>query len=127
VVVVSEPCPDLVALVERGVTSGEQLTAAVERHVRVLLKQQVDTIVLGCTHFQFLREVVAAVTGATKQLALAHDKGPHFADPLKSLGDAPVKQGHPREAIVKYDEALKYAPHWAGLREASEAAARQKS
>jgi predicted Zn-dependent protease len=67
------------------------------------------------------------LAGATKQLALAHEKGPHFADPLKSLGDALVKQGHPGEAMVKYDEALKYAPHWAGLREASEAAARQKS
>jgi tetratricopeptide (TPR) repeat protein len=67
------------------------------------------------------------LAGATKQLALAHEKGPHFADPLKSLGDVLVKQGRPREALAKYDQALKYAPDWAALKEAREAAAKQKS
>jgi len=64
--------------------------------------------------------------GATKQLALAHEKGPHFADPLKALGDVLVKQGRPTEALSKYDEALKYAPNWAALKKAREAAAKQK-
>jgi hypothetical protein len=38
-----------------------------------------------------------------------------------------VKQGHTKEALVKYDEALKYAPNWNQLKEAREAAAKQKS
>ena len=67
------------------------------------------------------------LTGAAKQLALAHEKGPHFADPLKALGDVLVKQGRPREALGKYDEALRYAPNWTALKEAREAAAKQKS
>jgi hypothetical protein len=29
-----------------------------------------------------------------------------------------ANQGHAKEALVKYDEALKYAPNWAVLKEA---------
>jgi tetratricopeptide (TPR) repeat protein len=65
------------------------------------------------------------LAGATKQLALAHEKGPHFADPLKALGDVLVKQGRPREALSKYNEALKYAPSWAALKKAREAVVKQ--
>jgi tetratricopeptide (TPR) repeat protein len=62
---------------------------------------------------------------AAHQLSLAHDKGPHFPDALKSWGDALVKQGALRDALKKYDEALKYAPNWATLKNARAAAARQ--
>jgi hypothetical protein len=36
-----------------------------------------------------------------------------------------AKRGKTRDALVKYDEALKYAPNWAALKEAREAAAKQ--
>jgi hypothetical protein len=32
-----------------------------------------------------------------------------------------------REAFVKYDEALKYAPNWVALKEVRETAAKQRS
>jgi tetratricopeptide (TPR) repeat protein len=63
--------------------------------------------------------------GAAHELSLAHERGPHFADALKCWGDALVKQGEVREALKKYDEALKYAPNWATLKNARAAAARQ--
>jgi tetratricopeptide (TPR) repeat protein len=63
------------------------------------------------------------LAGASRQLVLAHAKGPHFADPMKALGDVLMKQGRRREALGKYDEALKYAPNWAMLKQAREAAA----
>jgi tetratricopeptide (TPR) repeat protein len=64
--------------------------------------------------------------GAAKQLTLAHEKGPHFADPLKAWGDVLVKQGRPTEALAKYDEALKYAPNWKELKDAREAVTKLK-
>ncbi len=63
------------------------------------------------------------LTGAARELSLAHDKGPHFADPLKAWGDVLVKQGRGKEAVAKYDEALKFAPAWAALKQARAAAA----
>ena len=61
--VLVEPCPDLVILVERGLIAGPEATAVVGRHVRTLLDRGADTIVLGCTHFHFLRSVVQAAAG----------------------------------------------------------------
>ena len=63
------------------------------------------------------------LSGAARELSLAHEKGPHFADPLKDWGDVLVKEGHFKQALAKYDEALKYAPNWAALRAARDAAA----
>jgi tetratricopeptide (TPR) repeat protein len=63
---------------------------------------------------------------AIEKLAAAHARGPHWADPLKVWGDVLLKQGNAREALAKYDEALEYAPNWTQLKEAREAAAKQK-
>ena len=57
----------------------------------------------------------------------ANHKGSRFPDPLKGWGDALVQQGKTREALDKYDEALKYSPNWTALKEAREALAKQKS
>jgi tetratricopeptide (TPR) repeat protein len=67
------------------------------------------------------------LAGAVAKLKDANQRGPHWADPLKAWGDVLAKQGHPKEALAKYDEALKYAPNWKQLKEAREAAAKQKT
>jgi hypothetical protein len=51
----------------------------------------------------------------------------HWADPLKDWGDVLVKQGTAKDALAKYDEALKYAPNWKQLKAARQATAKQKS
>lgn len=54
----------------------------------------------------------------------AHQRGPHWADPLKIWGDVLVKQGKASEALAKYDEALKYAPAWKALKAARDRVAK---
>jgi len=54
----------------------------------------------------------------------ANQKGPHWADPLKAWGDVLAKQGKIKDVLTKYDEALKYAPNWAALKEARDVAAK---
>src|ERR1700681_2533687 len=65
--------------------------------------------------------------GAAAKFKDANQKGPHWADPLKAWGDVLAKQEKTKEALAKYDAALKYAPNWKQLKEAREAAAKQKS
>jgi hypothetical protein len=36
-----------------------------------------------------------------------------------------IKQGHGKEALAKYDEALQYAPRWAALEQAREVAGKE--
>ena len=62
--------------------------------------------------------------GAAAKLKDANLKGLHWADPLKAWGDVLAKQGHTKEALEKYDAARKYAPNWAALKDAREAAAK---
>jgi glutamate racemase len=63
--VIGEACPDLVNLVERGETSGPGVEAAVHARVRSLLERHADVIVLGCTHFHFLRDAVQHAAGGS--------------------------------------------------------------
>jgi tetratricopeptide (TPR) repeat protein len=60
---------------------------------------------------------------AIEKYRAAHDRGPHWADPLKAWGDVLVRQGRTQEALLKYDEALLYAPNWVTLRTMREALA----
>ena len=58
-------------------------------------------------------------------LQAANQRGPHWADPLKAWGDVLAREGRWKEALGRYDQALKYAPAWAELRQARDAAARR--
>ena len=62
---------------------------------------------------------------ASADLAAASAKAPHYADPLKAWGDLLAKEGRWKDALAKYDSALKYAPAWAELRQTRDAAARK--
>jgi tetratricopeptide (TPR) repeat protein len=66
------------------------------------------------------------LAGAEAKLAAANRRGPHWADPLKASGNVLVKQGKTKDALAKYDEALKYAPIWKELTEAREVVAKRK-
>ncbi len=63
---------------------------------------------------------------AEADLSTAAARAPHFADPWKAWGDLLAREGHWSEAMVKYDEALKYAPAWAELRDARSVAAKNQ-
>ncbi len=62
--VITQPCPGLVERVECGDLGGPQTRALVERYVAPLLAEQADAIVLGCTHYPFLRPLIQEVVGA---------------------------------------------------------------
>ena len=46
---------------------------------------------------------------------------------LSALKSRVAAQGNAKEALAKYDEALKYAPSWKQLRDAHETAAKQRT
>jgi glutamate racemase len=58
-----QPCPGLVECVERGDLAGPQTRALVERFVGPLRERGADTIVLGCTHYPFVRPVIEELMG----------------------------------------------------------------
>jgi glutamate racemase len=61
--VLTEPCPGLVEAVERGELDSPATRAMVIRHLDPLLAGGADTIILGCTHYHFLRPVIESAAG----------------------------------------------------------------
>lgn len=57
------PASGIVAFVEEGITSGEQLDAYLEQLLAPYRNRKVDGIVLGCTHFPFVKERIAQALG----------------------------------------------------------------
>ncbi len=54
------PCPGLVELIEAGETSGSRIQARINELLAVHLRMPVKAVVLGCTHYVFLRPTLAA-------------------------------------------------------------------
>lgn len=62
--ILTQPCPGLVEQIEAGDLHGPTTRALLERYVRPLLQRGADTLVLGCTHYPFLRPLLAEIAGA---------------------------------------------------------------
>lgn len=56
-------CPRFVDFVESGVTSGGELLAVVEEYLAPLRAADIDTLVLGCTHYPYLKGAISYVMG----------------------------------------------------------------
>ncbi|GAB4099706.1 glutamate racemase [Sinomonas halotolerans] len=61
--IVSAACPDFVRFVEAGITTGPELLEAAEAYLAPLRDADVDTLVLGCTHYPLLTGVISYVMG----------------------------------------------------------------
>ncbi|MCU1444141.1 MAG: glutamate racemase [Cryobacterium sp.] len=58
-----QACPRFVEFVENGVTTGDELLAVAEEYLAPLRDADVDTLVLGCTHYPFLKGAISYVMG----------------------------------------------------------------
>lgn len=59
----TQACPRFVEFVEAGVTSGPELLDVAADYLRPLQDARVDTLVLGCTHYPFLKGAISYVMG----------------------------------------------------------------
>jgi glutamate racemase len=61
--ITSAACPQFVEFVERGETSGEAITEVARQYLAPMIAADVDTLVLGCTHYPLLTGVISYVMG----------------------------------------------------------------
>ena len=78
--VVTQACVGLVECIERGELETETTLALLEQYCQPLLNEGADTIVLGCTHYPFVRPLIEKIVGS--QVALI-DTGAAVANQLK--------------------------------------------
>ncbi|WP_317890170.1 glutamate racemase [Paenibacillus sabuli] len=72
--VLSQACPAFVPLVEQGNFRSSETLAAVEQSLRTLKQGQIDSLILGCTHYPFLTETIAEVMGPDVRLISSADE-----------------------------------------------------
>ena len=64
----AQACPAFVDFVERGDTTSPELVATAREYLAPLQAADVDTVVLGCTHYPYLKGVLGYVLGPEVQL-----------------------------------------------------------
>ncbi|MET7999108.1 glutamate racemase [Amycolatopsis sp. NPDC005232] len=70
----SVACHRFVDFVERGITSGRQILGLAQGYLQPLLEAEVDTLVLGCTHYPLLSGVLQIVMGQDVTLVSSADE-----------------------------------------------------
>lgn len=54
-------CPDLVPLIERGMSESKEMDAALKKYCEKLLKDGAEAVILGCTHFPFVESALKRI------------------------------------------------------------------
>ena len=80
--VITRPCPHFVELVESGELTGHHARGIVEAETLPLIEAGADVLVLGCTHYPFLRPLIEDVAGPDVQVI---DTGTAVAQRIASL------------------------------------------
>jgi glutamate racemase len=89
-------CPLLVPLVEEGWTTGAVTTAVLREYLAPMLAREIDTLVLGCTHYPLLKDAIREVTGGRVTLVdSAESCAEYVAAGLRQLGWLSVRRQRP--------------------------------
>lgn len=61
--VIIQPCPGLVEQVERHALETPETSRLLQRYLAPIIERGADTLVLGCTHYPFLRPLIERLAG----------------------------------------------------------------
>jgi glutamate racemase len=61
--VLQDTCPGLVELIEKGNITHPQIREILEKALGPMLKQNIDKVVMGCTHYPFVIPIIKEIVG----------------------------------------------------------------
>ena len=59
----TQPCSGLVELIEQGRINDSSIKNLIQKYLDPLIERKVDTIVLGCTHYIFIKNIIENIMG----------------------------------------------------------------
>jgi glutamate racemase len=89
-------CPDLVPLIQNGDVNGIELHEAAKRYAEPLKQAQVDTVILGCTHYPLIRPMLQRIFGrGVTLITSAEEVAREVAATLdrRGVGNDPARDG----------------------------------
>lgn len=106
----------LVSIVEEGWTSPNDIVAVetLKRYLKPMIENQVDTLILGCTHFPVLADTISNILGDKVTLinmgcataeAIYNDLKSH--DSLNNSGEKPMHKFYVSDKTVSFSETAK--------------------
>lgn len=116
--VFAKACPRFVELAERGETVGRKVLEIAEDYLGELKEQDVDTLILGCTHYPLLEATIQYVMGPDVLLvSSAAETAKDVYTVLVANGllrDDPSPAGHAFFASGDEEEFARLAPRFLG-------------
>ncbi|MHA6494055.1 glutamate racemase [Pseudomonas borbori] len=93
--VVTQPCPGLVERIEAGDLSSDETRAMLYGYVAPLLAEGCDTLILGCTHYPFIKPLLRTLVPDSVSLidtgAAVARQLQRLLDERKLLADGPAR------------------------------------
>jgi len=104
--VFSQACPLFVSLVEEGWLREKVTYEIAQRYLKPLRAKGIDTLILGCTHYPLLKEVIASVMGRSVTLVdSAHQVAAHAKEVLAWENLLAAGKRIPRHRFYVSDES----------------------
>jgi glutamate racemase len=95
--VYGKACPLFVPLVEEGLIDDPVTMEMARRYIGELLEYDIDTLVLGCTHYPLLRKTIHKIAGDKIELV-----NPAY-ETAKSLKEVLIEKGLENDSVPKID------------------------
>jgi glutamate racemase len=105
--VFTQACPLFVPFVEEGWTDGKVVTEVARTYLKPLKDNHVDTLILGCTHYPVLKDVIREVMGPKVTLI---DSAKQVAIEVKKILASESLMGRPRAG--KHQFYVSDNPEW---------------
>jgi glutamate racemase len=107
--VTARACPLFVPLVEEGWVDHEATRLVAAEYLAPLLREDVDTLVLGCTHYPLLKSVIADVLGGDVRLIdSAEETARETSAVLEKCAIAASADAEPRHRFIASDDPLMF-------------------
>jgi glutamate racemase len=98
--ITSKACPLFVEYVESGKTSGDEITKVAQDYLNPMKSAQVDTLVLGCTHYPLLTGVISYVMGNNVTLVSSAEET--AKDLYRTLVEADLLSNKPKQVSHRF-------------------------
>ncbi|SEC53953.1 glutamate racemase [Paramicrobacterium humi] len=99
--IIGRACPRFVEFVEAGVTTGSEVIAVAQEYLQPLKDANIDTLVLGCTHYPFLKGVISYVMGPDVTLVSSDTETAN--DVYRTLVDRGIERTAPTPPVHRYE------------------------
>jgi len=99
-------CPGFVEFVEQGDVDSDQVHVLAERLLAPMREEQVDTLVLGCTHYPLLARTIGDVMGPEVVLVSSADETAFEVRAQLGVGETPRTSGRRTVFVTSGDVAM---------------------